>query len=280
MKITVAKYAGFCKGVSRAIGIAVGCAGGCCTLGRLIHNEQVLAELEKRGIYAIQDPSEANGKTVVIRSHGVPKAVCDSMDKTGIPYVDATCVFVKKIHKIVSEYDAKGYQILIAGNPEHPEVIGINGWCRNRAIILSGSEIPPLDPDQKYCLVSQTTFDYRTFQNIIKKIEKLCKTVVIHNTICYTTISRQSEADNLSKICDCMLVIGSKTSSNTRKLFEICKQNCNNTIYVPSVSELHGKYDFSHTSHVGIVAGASTPPQSIEETVAYLHSLEQGNPNI
>ncbi len=270
MRICVAPDSGFCKGVSRAIDIALSCKGGCYTLGKLIHNESVLAWLQSQGVVAIDDLDRIeDGKTVVIRSHGVGKSVYDYMDDNGICYLDATCGFVKKIHKIVYRHYNSGYRIVIIGDPAHPEVQGINGWCEYTATILDDERIPPLDPSQKYCVVSQTTFDDRSYRKIVNLLEKCCKTVVIHNTICYTTINRQNQADLLSAECDAMLVIGSKTSSNTRKLYDICRRNCERTYDVEKPLRLR-QIDWDGIEGVGIVAGASTPPQTIGQVVEAL----------
>lgn len=275
MQIIVAKDSGFCYGVQNAIEVAVGCEGGCVTLGKLIHNESVLARLKERNVVDIASLSDYRGGKLVIRAHGVGKSVYDELKARGIEYLDATCVFVKKIHQIVAEYYAKGYNILIVGNREHPEVIGINGWCGNTAKIISNAEeIDNLD-NGSYCVVAQTTFDRQVYEKIVKKLESWCKSLVIHNTICYTTNNRQQQAEELSKTCDAMLVIGSKSSSNTAKLFDICSANCRHTYYIQTTADLQSVYVAKKFKRLGVIAGASTPHELIKEVVTLMSESQE-----
>lgn len=279
MKIIVGKHIGFCRGVENAICIAKSVVGGCNTLGKLIHNEQVLEDLRKLGIVAIEDISCSDGKKLIIRSHGVAKKVYEDMERLQVDYIDATCVFVKKIHKIVEEYHNLGYQIIIIGDENHPEVIGINGWCDNSAIIIKNADDMHVNYTEKMCVVSQTTFDKKTYEKIIKNLEKHAKTLVKHNTICYTTTARQTQAYELSKICDAMLVIGSTNSSNTKKLFDICKANCASTYFIQTVSDLKSVSVAKNNFKLGVIAGASTPHELIEEVLT-LMSESQDNTKI
>ncbi|MEG1394828.1 MAG: 4-hydroxy-3-methylbut-2-enyl diphosphate reductase, partial [Clostridia bacterium] len=274
MEIIVGKDSGFCRGVKNAIELAEACQGGCQTLGKLIHNESVLKELQDRGIFAIESLDDYNGGKLVIRSHGVGKDVYQALEQKGVDYIDATCVFVKKIHQIVQEKYLAGKSIIIIGDPTHPEVIGINGWCDYTAkIVQDETEIDDencWDKNKDYCVVSQTTFDQEKCKKIINIIEKWSKTVEINNTICYTTISRQKQADTISKSCDIMLVIGSALSSNTRKLYEISKKNCPRTFYIQTISDAKSVCVAKKNNKLGIIAGASTPNELIEEVVTLM----------
>lgn len=276
MRILVAKSSGFCRGVKNAIEIAKKC-GKCQTYGELLHNEYALKLLEEHGVHAIKTLDEYTGEKLVIRSHGVGKSVYEELKKKGVDYIDATCIFVKKIHQIVAEFYAKGYRIIIVGNSNHPEVIGINGWCENSAIIIDNVENLTLDNRYNYCVVSQTTFDKNKYENIAKFLEKCLKTVVIHNTICYTTYSRQKEAETLSQECDVMLVIGSKTSSNTRKLFDISSSHCEHTYFISTLSDLRSVNVAKNIKKLGIIAGASTPEELIKEVITQMNDSQKTN---
>lgn len=271
MEIFVGNDSGFCRGVKNAIDIANSCSGGCYTFGKLIHNETVLEQLKKNGIESIDCIPDKLDKKLIIRSHGVKKEVYKSLADNKIDYIDATCIFVKKIHKIVNEYHDDGYQIIIIGDSKHPEVIGINGWCDDSAIIIENEKQAQnitINDNLRYCSVSQTTFDQNLYKKIIKIIESRCKIVVNNNTICYTTIARQKQAKELSQKCDLMLVIGSKSSSNTKKLYDICKSNCCNTFYVQQLTDLKSViYPKDNNFKLGIIAGASTPIELIEEVI-------------
>ena len=277
MKVYLAKNAGFCMGVKRAVDTALMPENkGAYILGNIIHNETVLNEISKKGLITVESESEVeSGKTVIIRSHGVGKAVFDYFNKNNIKVIDCTCPFVKKIQSIVEEYYLKGFQIVIVGKSNHPEVIGINGWCDNSAIILDGEEDAcKLDGLEKVCIVSQTTYSLQKFENILKKISNLSlKTVEIFKTICYTTMERQSEAEMLSKKCDAMVVIGGTTSSNTARLYDICKKNCSATCLVSKPDGLDYKKLKNYNS-VGIVSGASTPLEQSMEVFLSMESKE------
>ena len=268
MKVYLAKNAGFCMGVKRAVDTALLEENkGAYILGNIIHNEAVLNELKEKGLITVESEQDVeSGKTVIIRSHGVGKSVIDYFNKNNITVIDCTCPFVKKTQNIVKEYYEKGYQIVIIGKKSHPEVIGINGWCNNTAIIIDDENFGNvLDGKEKVCVVCQTTYSLKKFEEILKKINNLSlKTVEIFKTICYTTMERQSEAEMLSKKCDAMVVIGSATSSNTARLYDICKKNCNATYLVSKPDGLDYKKLKNYNS-VGIVSGASTPlSQSME----------------
>ena len=210
---------------------------------------------------------------VIIRSHGVPKRICDLMDEKGIEYVDATCPFVKRIHKIVAEESKKGSRIIIIGNPDHPEVEGIRGWAgENVTVIKNAEEAEKFEntTSERICIVSQTTFNYNKFKDLVEILRKkrydntVLNILNILNTICNATEERQREAKNIAGEVDTMLVIGGRHSSNTQKLFEICKKECGNTYYIQTPVDLDSDM-FQCSSYVGITAGASTPKKIIEE---------------
>ncbi|MGN0761196.1 MAG: 4-hydroxy-3-methylbut-2-enyl diphosphate reductase [Christensenellales bacterium] len=277
MEIIVAKNSGFCSGVKNAINMALKC-GKCQTFGMLIHNEYALEMLKNHGVEYIDDLADYNGGKLIIRSHGVSKKTYQYLDSHGIDYIDATCVFVKKIHNIVAKYHDDGYRIIIIGDPSHPETQGINGWCDDSAIIIDNAtdlDAITLDNCDKYCVVAQTTFDHEKFEKIVKILEKCLKIVVIHNTICYTTTSRQNEAFELSKKCDAMLVIGSKNSSNTRKLYGICQANCPRTYYVETASDVKTIDVAKNLKKLGIIAGASTPEELIKEVITQMDEISK-----
>ena len=280
MEVKVVKTAGFCFGVQRAVDKVYELIGSCpdklFTLGPIIHNEEVVNDLEEKGVRAVTEEelkALPKGSTVVIRSHGVGKEVYDHLKEYGLSYVDVTCPFVLKIHRIVEKESKAGSHIVIIGDPDHPEVVGICGWCKGPYTVIR-TEQDALDfvpPDGKnICIVSQTTFNYNKFKDLV---EILCKkrydnTVLnilnILNTICNATEERQREAKNIAGEVDTMLVVGGRHSSNTQKLFEICKKECGNTYYIQTPVDLDSEM-FQCSSYVGITAGASTPNKIIEE---------------
>ncbi len=272
MEIVLAKSAGFCFGVKRAVDTAYSQIGkaNVYTYGPIIHNEEVVADLKAKGIEVIdesQDIEDFAADTVIIRSHGVTKAVTDALEAKGIEVVDATCPFVKKIHNIVQEASLAGKQIIIVGNPHHPEVEGIMGWCTNEPITVASveeAESTFLDENVPSCLVSQTTFNNKKFQDIVEIIKKRLYNVDICETICSATAVRQEEAAKVAASVDAMIVIGGKNSSNTQKLYEISKKECVNTYYIQTLVDLD-LTTFESVSRVGITAGASTPNQIIKE---------------
>ena len=279
MKVKVAETAGFCFGVKRAVDkvyqlIEEG-THPIYTLGPIIHNEEVVTDLAAKGVQVIEEKDLAplTEGTVVIRSHGVGKAIYQELKENHLNYVDVTCPFVLKIHRIVEKQSHAGKHVVIFGDPDHPEVKGICGWCQGSYTVLKGRKdteqfTPPNGKD--ICVVSQTTFNYNKFKELV---EILCKkrydnSVLnmgdILNTICNATEERQKEAQNIAGEVDTMLVIGGRHSSNTQKLFEICKEECGNTYYIQTPVDLDSEM-FQCSSYVGITAGASTPNKIIEE---------------
>ena len=276
MSVELAKTAGFCFGVKRVVDtvyqqIEQYRGEKIFTYGPIIHNEEVIKDLRSHGVEVLNDEEElktADADVVVIRSHGVAKYIYDIMEERGITCVDATCPFVKKIHKIVAEKSAEGSYIVIVGNGEHPEVQGIRGWAGEQVTVVQTPEdaerfeLP--DKDQKVCIVAQTTFNYNKFKELVEIISKKRYDIVVLNTICNATKERQTEARQIAARVDAMVVIGDKRSSNTQKLFEICKEECLNTYYIQTLDDLDIN-QLRSVESVGITAGASTPNKIIEE---------------
>ena len=276
MSVELAKTAGFCFGVKRAVDtvyqqIEQYRGEKIFTYGPIIHNEEVIKDLRSHGVEVLNDEEElktADADVVVIRSHGVAKYIYDILEERGITCVDATCPFVKKIHKIVAEKSAEGSYIVIVGNGEHPEVQGIRGWAGEQVTVVQTPEdaerfeLP--DKDQKVCIVAQTTFNYNKFKELVEIISKKRYDIVVLNTICNATKERQNEARQIAARVDAMVVIGDKRSSNTQKLFEICKEECLNTYYIQTLDDLNMN-QLKSVKTVGITAGASTPKNIIEE---------------
>ena len=281
MEVEVAKSAGFCFGVKRAVDMCYDSAGNgknVFTLGPIIHNDEVVGELKSRGVRAVKE-DELEGLDgdglMIIRSHGVSEAVEKNIADKGFEIKDATCPFVKKIHRCVDEYSRKGYFILVTGDEAHPEVAGICGHCKtdNIAVVSDEEQLDRVlsKGGENLLVVSQTTFNLKKFKYFVEIIEKkgYYKTVYIQNTICNATEERQSEAERLARASDSMIVIGDRNSSNSKKLFGICAENCENTYFIQTLDELipdagalYGK--------VGITAGASTPNNIIQEVSRYV----------
>ena len=245
------------------------------TYGPIIHNEEVVKELAAKGVEVIESLEELNARekgVLIIRSHGVAKSVSDKMEEAGFRIVDATCPFVKRIHNIVQKESAEGKQIVIVGNPGHPEVEGIKGWCLDNAVIIettAEAEAFKASENQKICIVSQTTFNYNKFKDIVEIFEKRGYDINVVNTICNATQERQTEAREIAAVADAMIVIGGTHSSNSKKLYEICKGECDNTHFIQTLDDLHLELPKS-VRLVGITAGASTPNNIIEEVQNYV----------
>ena len=273
-QVIVAKTAGFCFGVERAVEKVYEqiekTDKPIYTYGPIIHNEEVVKDLAQKGVRVIESVEELQKLqegVVIIRSHGVGKEIYDLLEKNGIEIVDATCPFVKKIHRIVKEQNENGRQVIIIGNASHPEVEGIKGWGDGHTkVVETGEEIDNLDISEgtKLCIVSQTTFNYNKFQDLVEKFSKKRYDILVLNTICNATQERQVEAKMVASQVDAMIVIGGRNSSNTQKLYEICKKECKNTYYIQTFSDFKPEC-VSSVRNVGITAGASTPKKIIEE---------------
>ncbi len=274
MEVVVAKTAGFCFGVERAVRkvyeqIETG-RPPIFTLGPIIHNEEVVRDLEGRGVRVLPDEEslkDLKEGTVIIRSHGVGRAVYDRIKARGLSVVDATCPFVKKIHRVVQEQNGLGRRVIIIGDKDHPEVQGIRGWGDEKTLVVKDeaemADLPDLT-GEKLCIVSQTTFNYNKFQDLVEKFSEKGYDILVLNTICNATQERQVEAGRIASQVDAMIVVGGKSSSNTRKLYEICRKECKNTYYIQTVGDFDPE-SVSSVRSVGITAGASTPKNIIEE---------------
>ena len=281
MQVELAKTAGFCFGVKRAVEtvyqeIEKNDGDRIFTYGPIIHNDEVIADLKRQGVEVLNTLEELKrlaGGTVIIRSHGVPEAVCRLLEDKGIRYVDATCPFVKKIHQIVQKESRNGAHVVIIGNSAHPEVTGIQGWAAGPVDIIQNAEEAEAfsleNEGQKVCVVSQTTFNYNKFQELVEIITKKGYDIIVLNTICNATKERQEEASGIASRVGAMIVIGDKKSSNTQKLFEICSNACENTYYIQTLGDLNVN-QLRSVETVGITAGASTPNKIIEEVQNYV----------
>lgn len=274
MEVIVAKNAGFCFGVERAVSKVYEEIekekGPIYTYGPIIHNEQVVKDLENKGIKVINSVEELENMpagTVVIRSHGVSKKVYQQIEEQGMKIVDVTCPFVKKIHDIVDKESKANKVIVIIGNDLHPEVEGIKGWVNGESYVINDEESAnnfEIPQNREICIVSQTTFNYNKFKYLVEIIEKKGYYINVVNTICNATHLRQVEAKKVSSSVEAMIVIGGKHSSNTQKLYEICKNECKNTYYIQTVEDLD-LCELKTIESIGITAGASTPNNIIEE---------------
>ena len=278
MEVVLAKSSGFCFGVKRAVDRVYEQLAEnkkIYTYGPIVHNDDVVKDLEEKGVKVLNTKEELTELTegsVVIRAHGVPKEIYEIMEQKNIECIDATCPFVKRIHKIVEKESTEGRHIIVIGNAKHPEVEGIRGWCKTPATVIESREEALQfngSKDDKYCVVSQTTFNYKKFQELVEIFQKKGYDIIVANTICSATEERQKEASELAAKADVMIVIGGTHSSNTRKLYELCKSECENTYYIQTLADLQLELPNS-VELVGITAGASTPNKIIEEVQNYV----------
>ena len=277
--IKTAKTAGFCFGVKRAVEkvyeqVELG-KKNVYTYGPIIHNEEVVSDLEAKGVSVLENRADLEAiekGTVVIRSHGVPRDIYQLIEEKGLECVDATCPFVRKIHRFVEKESKNGCHIVIIGNDNHPEVEGIKGWCQGPVTVISTEEEAEnleIFDEKKVCIVSQTTFNYNKFKDLVEILEKKRYDRIVLNTICSATEERQLEARQIACEADTMIVIGGRHSSNTQKLYEICRKECKNTYYIQTLVDLDTR-PFQCIGCVGITAGASTPNNIIEEVQKYV----------
>lgn len=285
MRVKLSKNAGFCFGVNRAVNTVFGVLNSsekCCSLGPVVHNSGVINKFKERGGIIVNEVENApNGYTLVIRAHGIGLSTFNKIKELKLKFIDATCPFVKKIHRIVSEYSKKGFLTLIAGNPLHAEVKGIIGNCFGDCFVFKDSSelygiIKSLDATIKNCIVvSQTTFSTTNWSNCVKLLKELKPGFGVFNTICKTTELRQKEAESLAKKVDLMVVIGGKNSSNSLKLKEVCEKHCK-TYFIESAKELCG-FNFNRCKIIGITAGASVPSEDIVEVKKVLEEMNENN---
>ena len=287
MDIRLVAGAGFCFGVKRAVDTVyeqLQTGKTIYTYGPIVHNEEVVKELAELGVRVIENRQELErlpdlrsladprAGTVIIRAHGVPREVQQCMEQKGWEVIDATCPFVKRIHRTVEKKSGQGDHILVVGNPDHPEIQGIVGWCNGPVDVIETVEeaekyVPP--EGKKLTVVAQTTFNYNKFQTIVEILKKKGYNVSIVNTICNATEDRQRDTREVAANADAMIVIGGKHSSNAAKLYEICREVCDNTYFIQTLDDLHLELPKS-ARLVGITAGASTPNKLIEEVQNYV----------
>jgi 4-hydroxy-3-methylbut-2-enyl diphosphate reductase len=279
MHVFLAKNSGFCFGVRRAVEMAEACArerSRVFTYGQIIHNEGVVSELEKKGVHPVEDVSALDrGDTLIIRAHGAPPAVYETAKTGGVHIVDATCPFVKRIHKIVKKATGEGRTVFIAGKTHHPEVVGICGWAGEHALVLEGPEdVGRVGYTHLAALVAQTTLPEETYADIRAVLGRRCGDLQVFGTICDTTRARQSEAVQIAKRSSRMYVLGSKMSANTQKLFELCKKHC---VFIENIESIDKLFldKLPSDDIIGIVAGASTPDWMIREVLQVMSEQEK-----
>lgn len=279
MPIRTAKHAGFCMGVRRAVDEAIKASGRCgaiVTIGELVHNPQVIRLLETKGVRAVNTPAEAAGQTAVIRSHGVAPDVYDALEAQGCRTLDLTCPFVQRLHETVSAYSSGGKTVILAGQPDHPEVTGTIGWCKGKVYTVSSAgqaeALPELD---EALLAAQTTFSPGRWAEILPVVQRKVKRLTVKDTICTATAQRQMEARELAAEVDAMLVLGGKKSANTRKLYETSKAICPRTLLIESANDIPADFADIHSEIIGITTGASTPDWLLKEVVTRMTDNEQ-----
>ena len=263
MKFLLPKEIGFCKGVQSAINKALAVEGGAYCLGDIVHNKTVIEQLRQKGIVTVQSVDDVPaGATMIVRAHGAPPTVFEQAKAKNIKVIDATCPAVKAIQQKAQKYYNDGYQIVLVGDAKHPEIVGINGWCNNTALVFDGKSVLDVKGHEKVLVMFQTTFDTRFFEKSLKNLlSEGVKTLEIFNTICYTTTVRQYYAQILSKQSDLAIVVGDTNSSNTKRLFEIASQNCKTILTDGNVSEI--AFD-NNTRNVCFISGASTPEELVK----------------
>lgn len=281
MDLTIGKHAGFCFGVRRAVKTAFDAAQDkidCVTLGPLIHNPQEVERLERAGIRSVASLDEvAPGQTVIIRSHGVTPEVYAQCDARGLRYIDATCPHVAHIHQLVRDYSADGDTVIIVGEADHPEVVGIAGWARGPVVILNDAQAArEVYLPQRAMVVAQTTIRRDRFEEVLAVVRARVHELTVRMTICAATSQRQSEAGELSRQADVMVVVGGNNSSNTKKLFETCRLRCPRSILVETPEDVPAGV-IRKTDRVAITAGASTPQWLLEEVRARIEASTKGD---
>jgi 4-hydroxy-3-methylbut-2-enyl diphosphate reductase len=272
MEIIVAKNSGLCYGVRRALNIAGETrkkkAGRVFTLGDLIHNPQVIADLERQRIHSINDLDGLNEATVIIRSHGVSPDIYKSLSQKNIEIVDATCPIVKKIQKLVELLAKNREEIIIVGNREHPEIKGLIGFSQGKGIIVENEDqVKSLVSRKRRAVLAQSTQDIYLFEKIVAALIEKTKELQVYNTICRSTQTRQKSTSELASCVDTLFIVGGKNSSNTNKLYQISKRILPNTHFIESADQIKPEM-LKGAKKIGLSGGASTPPKAIHEAVA------------
>lgn len=275
MKIILSEMAGFCFGVNRAINTIDKLIQKnmlIYTYGPIIHNPQVVEYYKKKGVNVVDDLSKIEDKsTLIIRTHGITKKEHDLLIARDINIIDRTCPFVKKVQKIVEEYYKKGYSIVIVGDANHPEIVGVNGWCDNKAYIVDNEQKAKNLDLKKACVVAQTTLPKSIWESILNVLKAKISDLVAFNTICDATEKRQLAAVELSKKVDSMIVVGGLNSANTKNLARLCKKFCSRTYHIETINQLPDK-SFFKNDIIGITAGASTPDWILNQVINELNS--------
>ena len=281
MRVHIAENAGACYGVERALNIVLKTAQSANkqddikpvhTLGPLIHNPQVVSKLEREGVGVADEVDDVHEGTVIIRTHGVPPQITDSLGHKGLSVVDATCPYVKKVHKSAKKLTEEGYFVIIVGDADHAEVQGIAGYCKDYLVTTSVDDLVELKLPKKVGVVVQTTQSQEMLDTILCYLSRRVNELRVFNTICEATNERQAAARKLSLEVDAMIVIGGKNSGNTRRLYEISKENCANAHHIETADELKAAW-FEGVSDVGVTAGASTPQAQISTVVEAIENL-------
>ncbi|KAA0257777.1 4-hydroxy-3-methylbut-2-enyl diphosphate reductase [Deferribacter autotrophicus] len=277
MKIIKAEHAGFCFGVERAVGIVENASTiyeNVVTLGPIIHNPQLVNKLKEKGVLPVESTGDVEKKhTVIIRSHGITKDNYNFLKEKDVNIIDATCPFVIKAHKSAMNLSKEGYTVVVFGEKEHPEVKGIVSYVEGEYYLISSKEEAEQLPfKEKYGVVAQTTQNGEYFKNVVDVIKEKCNELKVVNTICNATTYRQEAAKAVAKQVDMMIIVGGKNSGNTRRLYEICKEICKNSIHIETKDELDEKM-FENIEKVGITAGASTPDYLINDVINYLEEV-------
>ncbi len=279
MPISVARHAGFCMGVKRAVDGAVKAARGgrpIVSFGKLAHNPEVIERLASIGVSVIHEPEEARGKVVLIRSHGVSPDVIEALRRIADEVIDLTCPFVARLHEVVAQYSADGSPVILVGQRDHPEVIGTIGYGGGRVYtVRTVQEAEGLPRLERALAVSQTTFPHKRWEKILPVLHQRVAELTVQDTICTATALRQNEARKLASGVDAMLVVGGLESANTRKLYETCKGICKRTLLVERAADIPPSFANIHSESIGITAGASTPDWSLKEVVTRMTDKEQ-----
>jgi len=281
MKIHVAEHGGFCFGVRRAVDMALAQADPqkrVYTLGEIIHNPAVVQMLKEKNVFPVDSIDDLQqGDTLIIRSHGVPPRYYARCEEKQITVIDATCPFVRRIQQIAKRCAQESKQLVVVGEPAHPEVIGICGWAEDRAIVVrNAQECEAVALPDQVCVVAQTTLQQKRFDEVVAALKQKCTKVEVHQSICDTTRARQAEAVELAQKCDVMIVVGGKCSSNTQQLAQLCKIYCQQTVCIEKSSELVLE-KIRTNGIIGVVAGASTPDRMIREVVTVMSEQERAN---
>lgn len=281
MEINIAKTAGFCFGVKRAIKLAneeLKNQEVVYSIGNIVHNKYIINELAKKGLVVVENIEDIpDNATVIIRAHGITKDEMNRCNEKKLKIVDTTCPNVKKVHNLVAKYSEEGYNIVIIGEEQHPEVKGIRGWSVKGAIIINEQyDFEQLNNYGKICVVSQTTMNQKKNEEIVRKIQENVKESLIFNTVCSATDERQTELKDIAKKSDAMIIIGDKMSSNSNRLYEISKGICDKSYFIENIDELCLKF-LDNSCKIGIMAGASTPSELIEGVVKALETIKSTN---